>query len=460
MKKKYNILVNKKHLFKKEDVSNFTFETFQNCFGDTITLEKKTKEAYLKLKEELKKENIEIEVTSGKRSVEEQQELQSLYPKEYIAPPFASEHHTGLCFDILLVINGRKIESNEELLKQEDIFQKIHSKLASYGLILRYPKGKEEITGYPYEPWHFRFVLKNTAKIIEENHLTLEEYYEIYQRSGVLIIDKEEGVTSRDVVNKISKIFDTDKVGHNGTLDPLATGVLVVTINKATKINELLTATDKEYVVEVQVGIKTDTKDITGTVIEKKDCRVDEDALKEVFQSFPKEYEQEVPIYSAVKIKGKKLYEYARRKEKIELPKRKVFIKKLELIKVEPKNFTFLCQVSKGCYVRSLVNDIGERLGKPLTMSALRRTKQGRFEIEDAKKIEDITVNMKILKIEDVLGYKVIEVTPKIEKKIRNGGRIEDIYNIEDYVFFKKKEELIALYKKQGNQLIPYKMFL
>ena len=105
------------------------------------------------------------------------------------------------------------------------------------------------------------------------------------------------------------------------------------------------------------------------------------------------------------------------------------------------------------------MNDIGKELDKPLTMSALRRTKQGKFKIEDARKLEDITVNTNLLKIEDVLEYKEIEVTPKIEKKIRNGVRIENIYNIEDYVFFKKKEELIALYKKEGEELVPFKMF-
>ena len=291
------------------------------------------------------------------------EKFSKLYGQEYadktVAPVGCSEHHTGLAIDIGLKIDNKKIYDNEELMAHESILLEIHSYLQNYGFILRYPKGKEYITGYPYEPWHIRYVGKFVAKIIENNNYTLEEYLENY--SKVLLVNKEKNMTSFDVVNEISHLFGIKRVGHTGTLDPLAEGVLIVTIGKATKVVELLTATYKEYIAGVKLGIKTDTLDITGTILNEKEIP-DLSKLNETINNFKKTYLQEVPIYSAVKVNGKKLYEYARNNETIELPKKEVTIEEIELLEQKEDTFTFKTLVSKGCYIRSLINDIGKSL--------------------------------------------------------------------------------------------------
>ena len=148
---------------------------------------------------------------------------------------------------------------------------------------------------------------------------------------GIILINKEKGLTSRDVVNKISKKLQIKKVGHAGTLDPIATGLLVIGVGKGTKILDLLTLDQKEYIATVSIGFKTDTYDITGNITEENyNYHLDEDKLKNVLDSFEGSYNQEVPKYSAVKIDGKKLYEYARKQIDIELPKRLVTIYKIE----------------------------------------------------------------------------------------------------------------------------------
>ena len=148
----------------------------------------------------------------------------------------------------------------------------------------------------------------------------------------IIIINKQKGLTSRDVVNKACKILNTKKIGHTGTLDPIATGVLVLCCGKATKLVELLTCDDKEYIATVKLGILTDTLDVDGNIIKKENVNLDKHDLIDTLNSFIGEYEQEVPIYSAVKIKGKKLYEYARENKDVILPKRLVKIKSIKLL--------------------------------------------------------------------------------------------------------------------------------
>lgn len=275
--------------------------------------------------------------------------------------------------------------------------------------------------------------------------------------NGVLLINKEEGLTSRDVVNKVCHLFSTKKVGHTGTLDPLAKGVLVVTVGKYTKLNQDLTSTYKEYVATMKLGIKTDTLDITGTILKEEDVHIDENKIIEVINSFKGVYEQEVPIYSSVKVNGKKLYEYARNNEKIDLPKREVDIKNIEVLDINDNIITFKTLVSKGTYIRSLIRDIGVSLNTCATMTDLIRTKQGRFNIEDTYTIDEV-LNGKynFLKIEDILDVEIIELNDKLEHKVINGVKLE--YNLEkDYILFKKNNEEIALYKKDNEY---YKMYL
>ncbi len=283
--------------------------------------------------------------------------------------------------------------------------------------------------------------------------------------NGVLIIDKPKGITSRDVVNKVVKEFNTKKVGHTGTLDPIATGVLVVCVGSATKLVDRLTSSDKEYVASVCLGVLTDTLDGTGNVLKNECVTKTKEEIVSALNSFKGKYEQEVPIYSAVKVNGKKLYEYARNKEDVILPKREVEIKEIELVgDIEYKDnetlFNFKCVVSKGTYIRSLINNIALRLNTIGTMTDLRRTRQGKFKIEDAVNIDSITSN-DLINIIDVLDVKKENITIDIEKKIYSGAIINNIYS-SDEVLFMKNNEAIALYQKydkDNNKLKPLIMF-
>lgn len=276
----------------------------------------------------------------------------------------------------------------------------------------------------------------------------------------LLIVNKEKNLTSRDVVNELTKIFNTKKIGHTGTLDPIATGVLVCLFGKYTKLVDLLTSLDKEYIAEIKLGIKTDTGDITGNIIENKSFNITEGSIIKVFEEFPKKYEQIVPKYSAVKINGKKLYEYARNNIEIELPKREVSIFSLELIRFDKDIIKFKAHVSKGTYIRSLIEDICEKLGTVGTMNNLIRTKQGNFDIKDSFTLDDINNgNFKFQNIHEFLKYPSIEINDELIKIIKNGGRIRNIYNIQDKVIFTYQGENIAIYETNNETLKPYIMF-
>lgn len=272
--------------------------------------------------------------------------------------------------------------------------------------------------------------------------------------NGIVIIDKPSGMTSRDVVNKASKVFKTKKVGHTGTLDPLATGVLVLCINKATKLVSRLTADDKEYVAECILGIETDTLDIEGKVLSEKDALISKKDIVDTLNSFKGKYNQEVPIYSAVKIKGKKLYEYARDNIDVKLPSREINIYDIKLLG-EPiyennkTRFKFSCSVSKGTYIRSLIRDIAASLNTVGIMSNLRRTKQGSFKIDDAVTIDNLSIN-DIISIKDILDKKKVELSSDLEKKVLNGAKINNIYTEDEVIFIKNNKE-IALYKADEN---------
>lgn len=279
--------------------------------------------------------------------------------------------------------------------------------------------------------------------------------------NGVVIVDKPKGMTSRDVVNIVSKKYSTKKVGHTGTLDPIATGVLVLCIGKATKLVSRLTSLEKEYIATVILGEGTDTLDITGNIIDDKICIKTQKEIEEVLKSFIGSYNQEVPKYSAVKINGKKLYEYAREDKNVILPKRIVHIKSIELLgDVTYKNnktiFSFKCVVSKGTYIRSLIRDIAQRLNTVGIMSDLRRVKQGSFDIKNSVKLENLS-NDDIISIRNILNVKKVKLTSDIRKKILNGAPVDNIYN-EDEVLFVDEDE-IALYKSKDNKLISEIMF-
>ncbi len=263
---------------------------------------------------------------------------------------------------------------------------------------------------------------------------------------GLLIINKRKNMTSRDVVNIVEKKLNTKKVGHTGTLDPLATGVLVIAINKALKLVDDITSLNKEYIAEVTLGIKTDTLDITGNILDKQDnINIDKEKLIQVLNSFVGKYNMEVPLYSAVKVNGKKLYEYARNNEKVDLPTKEVYINSIELLDINNNTFTFKCNVSKGTYIRSLIRDICKKIGIIGTMSNLIRTKQGILSIENSIDIDDINENTKLIPIEDILDIPKIDVDEFLYNKIKNGQKLENRYNYDKLAFI-HNNKLIAIY--------------
>lgn len=279
--------------------------------------------------------------------------------------------------------------------------------------------------------------------------------------NGIFIIDKPKGVTSRDVVNEIQKKFKTRKVGHTGTLDPLATGVLIVCVGSATKLVDILTSNDKEYEACATLGIQTDTLDNTGNVLNDIISLKSKDEIINTLNKFKGKYLQEVPKYSAIKINGKKLYEYARENIDVPLPKREVNIKDIELIEdikyIDNHTiFTFKCTVSKGTYIRSLIRDIATSLETYGIMTDLRRIRQGRFSIDQSCKLSSIK-DTDLINIEDIFDYKKIEIDESIKKKILNGAKVPNIYN-EDKIIFTLNNEVIAIYEKEDNYLKPYKM--
>ena len=271
--------------------------------------------------------------------------------------------------------------------------------------------------------------------------------------NGIIVVNKPSGYTSRDIVNIVGKSINTKKVGHTGTLDPMAEGVLVICVNDATKLVELLTDHEKDYIAEVKLGIKTDTLDITGTVLEEQTVVLEEKILKETLLNFNKTYQQEVPEYSAVKINGKKMYEYKR--AGLEIPNkiyREVTVSNMELLAFDGDTFKFKCHVSKGTYIRQLISDICNELGVIGTMSSLVRTSLGNFSLKDANSIEDIKANhIKMISINEVLSnYKTIDVDAALYKKIANGVIYEE--NIDDlYIYFTYQNKPLALYKKHND---------
>lgn len=274
----------------------------------------------------------------------------------------------------------------------------------------------------------------------------------------ILVVNKPSGYTSRDVVNKLTKIFHEKRIGHTGTLDPMATGVLVICIGKYTKLNLELTSLEKEYTATMKLGIETDTLDITGNITKTLDKKIKLDQIQKVFSEFPHEYLQSVPKYSAVKINGKKLYEYARENTEIKLPKRMVKIYSLELMSYENNIIKFKTKVSKGTYIRSLIRDIANLLGTVAVMQSLIRTKQGNFSLEDSYNLESIENNeFEFIPLTKALDYKVLD--GNLNKiKYLNGNKV--LENIEDGKYFIKIDnDIKSIYEFKDKLGKPKIMF-
>lgn len=266
---------------------------------------------------------------------------------------------------------------------------------------------------------------------------------------GILIIDKPAGITSHDVVAKVRKALKTKKVGHTGTLDPLATGVLIVCVEKATKLVNYLTCDEKTYEVEMKFGIKTDTGDITGKIIdEDPNYDIDISIIKNTMNKFIGKQKQIPPMYSAIKINGKKLYELAREGIEIEREAREIEIFDIRNIEWKNEILKYTVHCSKGTYIRSLCEDIAKELGTIGTMTNLRRIQSGKFQIKDAIKIEDISEE-KIISMEKLFD-KEINVKNNL-KELLNGMKIQCIKP--DGLYKLYTDEFIGIGKIEKNYL-------
>lgn len=260
---------------------------------------------------------------------------------------------------------------------------------------------------------------------------------------GLLIFDKEQGITSHDLVYKVRRKLGIKKVGHTGTLDPMATGVLVISIGKATKTSEYIISSDKEYEAKIKLGVLTDTYDITGEILKEERVTFTQDEIINALKHFIGKMTQKPPIYSALKVKGKKLYEYAREGKDVEIKKRNIEIYENELLDFNGSDeFLIRVKVSKGTYIRSLANDIGEFLGTYGTLTELRRTRTGDFKIEDSIETSSFQemsldeIKEKILPMDMALSnFKRIEIDKSFCKKFLNGQfyKVKDSLENEDY---------------------------
>ena len=283
---------------------------------------------------------------------------------------------------------------------------------------------------------------------------------------GILVINKDLGYTSRDVVNIVSKNLNTKKVGHTGTLDPMATGILVLCVGKGLKLCEMLTNHDKEYIAGVTLGIETDTLDMEGNILSTEFVNIDKFKIIEAVNSFKGSYMQEVPKYSAVKVNGRKLYEYARKNIAVKLPSKIVDIYDIEIIddiiyEEGRVHFKIKTNVSKGTYISSLARDIGTRLGVPADMNSLVRNRLGNFDIKNSYSIEDIkNGNFKLISITDVVAdIPKINVDDKMAVKIKNGMVVDSFFEGDKACILDNNNNLIAIYENNENKARAYKMF-
>lgn len=292
--------------------------------------------------------------------------------------------------------------------------------------------------------------------------------------NGILVIDKDKGMTSADVVYHLRRVLHIRKIGHAGTLDPEVTGVLPIAIGQATKLIEMMHTRPKEYIGTGLFGYSTDSYDATGTVLKEKKLiqRFSGAEIQENMNKFVGEIVQVPPIYSAVKVNGKHLYEYAREEIEVERPQRKVEVKQYDLTK-EPvfdintgqESFDFKIKCSKGTYVRSLVNDLGEKLDCPATMTYLRRTASSGFDITQAVKLKEIEENPKkateLIQPIDAFfkEYTQVDLTEEKWLKVKNGAGISLETNAKK-VALRYNKKVKAIYEKKGKLYRPSLMLL
>ena len=295
-------------------------------------------------------------------------------------------------------------------------------------------------------------------------------------KSGIINVYKEKGFTSFDVVAKLRGILRTKKIGHTGTLDPDAEGVLPVCIGRATKVCDILTDKDKVYEAVMLLGVETDTQDTSGEILRERPVEASEDAVREAILSFVGDYAQVPPMYSALKVNGKKLYELAREGKTIERKARNVQILSIEILEMNLPRVRMSVHCSKGTYIRTLCNDIGEKLGCGGCMEKLLRTKVGIFELKDTLKLSEIDeltktgmVEEKIISVDELFeDYLKVWTKPEFDVVVHNGNRVEGRMfeaelpvNTERLRVYDSKGACIGIfeYARERRDYKPVKMF-
>ncbi|MDD6864966.1 tRNA pseudouridine(55) synthase TruB [Limosilactobacillus mucosae] len=291
---------------------------------------------------------------------------------------------------------------------------------------------------------------------------------------GIIPLYKERGMTSFDCVSRLRRILHTKKIGHSGTLDPNVDGVLPICVGQATKVVEFLMASGKQYVGELLVGEATTTQDLDGEVVAQKPVTapIAEDTIRKAMQELTGDIVQIPPMYSAIKVNGKKLYEYARAGETVERPKRHVHIERFEMTassydeKNQQQRIRFVVDCSKGTYVRTLAYDLAKELGYPGVMSSLTRTKSGGFELDQTLSLTDIQdameaqiMNRYVYPMDYALkSYPHAELSDAQWKKVQNGGWLSDLDTKDQEVALTYQGEVKALYQLKDHVYKPLKM--
>ena len=281
---------------------------------------------------------------------------------------------------------------------------------------------------------------------------------------GIVIVDKPEGWTSQDVVSKLRGVLKTRRIGHGGTLDPMATGVLPVFVGRGTRGVEFFEHAEKTYEAVLRLGLSTDTEDITGTVLSEKEVNITEEQFLSVLENFRGEIQQIPPMYSAIKINGQKLCDLARKGREVERQKRTITIHKLECLDFHGNTAKLLVHCSKGTYIRTLCKDIGEALGCGGCMASLRRVTAGEYTIEKAvplqRLIESENPGQYLLPVDSMfMEYPKVVLTEKQEKCCRNGVAFTSTLADGTYRVYAANGEFLALSHMVEGKLTTIKSF-
>lgn len=283
---------------------------------------------------------------------------------------------------------------------------------------------------------------------------------------GIIVIDKPVGITSFDVIRVLRRNLKERRIGHTGTLDPLATGILVICVGKATKLAQDIEGYEKEYVADLELGFKTDTYDIEGKVLDKVDkFEISNENFRKTLETFKGDIKQIPPMYSAIKVDGKKLYELAREGVEIERKARDVSITNLEVLSFDGQKASIDCTVSKGTYIRSLIYDLGEKLGTFATMTGLRRTRVGEESLDRSFTLEMIKEMVSnndfsfLISVEEYFKFPKVEIEDENDLKLFvNGQRCKKRINEGKYRVY-SKNKFIGLGEVTKGLLKGYKYY-